>query len=308
MKKLTGLQHFRAVCSTRNLTAAAQQMGISQPALTQAIGKLERQLDAHLFDRSTRPLGITPYGQMLLEYVSELERSTDDLTARIEAVKSGTGGMLRIGSGPDWIHEVLPVAISRLQQDNPQIRVSLNVALNDSLRAQLDAGEIDLFFASVSDVFFGAAYKTRILLREKMHVVARSDHPIHQRGAMTLEELADEPWVMTGDYTFGRQLVRRVFSQAGVELPLPTVETNSVRAMINILRHSLKIGFLSEAHARAYPEIAQVQTVTEMPFREGGAVWRSDMALIPVAERFLGLAEQVIRDRAREGTIARSGC
>ena len=299
MKKLTGLQHFQAVCSTRNLTTAAQLLGISQPALTQAINKLEKQLEAELLDRSTRPLSITPYGHMLLDYARDLEKSTDDLLARIEAVRTGTGGVLRIGCGPDWIHEILPVAISRLQQAHPQIRISLTVALNDYLRARLDAGDLDLFFASVSDAFFGAAYRTRILLRERMHVVARRDHTIHQGGAKTLEALARESWVMTGDDTFGRQLVRRLFTQAGVDLPLPSIETNSVRAMINILRQSPKLGFLSEAHAKAYPEIAKVDTVTEMPLREGGAVWRSDMALIPAASGFLKLTEEVIAEQAR---------
>lgn len=299
MKKLTGLQHFQAVCSTRNLTTAAQLLGVSQPALTQAINKLEKQLEAELLDRSTRPLRITPYGHMLLDYARGLEESTDDLLARIAAVRTGTGGVLRIGCGPDWIHEILPVAIARLQQAHPQIRVSLTVALNDYLRAQLDAGELDMFFASVSDAFFGAAYRTRILLRNRMQVVARRDHPIHQGGAKTLELLARESWVMTGDDTFGRQLVRRLFTQAGVDLPLPAIETNSVRAMINILRHSPKLGFLSESHAKAYPEIMMVETTTDMPLREGGAVWRSDMRLIPAASGFLKLTEDVIAEQAR---------
>ncbi len=297
MKTLTGLQHFQAVCSTRNLTAAAQIMGISQPALTQAITKLERQLDVPLLDRSTRPIGITPYGRILLDYARKLDESGEELQAQIEAVRTGAGGVLRIGCGPDWIHEILPATIARLQQEFPRIRVSLTVALNDELRGLLDAREIELFFASVSDVFFGAAYRTRILLREKMHVVARRAHPIHDGGPKSLKMLAAESWVMTGDDTFGRQLVRRVFTQAGVELPLPSVETNSVRAMINILRHSSKLGFLSEAHGRAYPEIGVVETETEMPMREGGAVWRSDMLLAPAAAGFLELAETVIAEQ-----------
>lgn len=269
-------------------------MGVSQPALTQAISKLERQLEVTLFDRSTRPLNLTAYGEALLEYARDLERGSDELVARLEAMKSGSGGVVRVGCGPDWIHELLPIAISRLQAESPNVRVSLTVALNDQLRAGLDTGALDMFFASISDVYFGPAYETRILLRERMQVVARQDHPIHRGAPKTLGELAGNSWVMTGDETFGRQLIRRVFEQANIQLPLPAVETNSVRAMINILRSSMHLGFLSRTHTNAYPDISAVAMVNEMPLREGGVTWRRDAPLLPAAEVLVAKVEEAI--------------
>ncbi|MCB1491065.1 MAG: LysR family transcriptional regulator [Rhodobiaceae bacterium] len=295
MLKLSGLQHFVAVCSTRNLTTAAQMLGVSQPALTQAIGKLERQLGVALFDRSTRPLSITACGETLLDYARTMERNSDDLVARLEAIKSGSGGVVRVGCGPDWIHEILPRAIARLQAAHPKIRISLTVALNDQLRARLDAGELDMFFASISDVYFGSAYETRIMLRERMEVIAHIDHPIHEGAPKTLEELAKQTWVLTGDETFGRQLVRHVFERANIQLPPPAVETNSVRALIHIVRRSPHLGFLSRTHINAYPDIDAVETVTEMPLREGGVTWRRDAPLLPAAEALLANVEYAIR-------------
>jgi len=297
MKKLSGLPQFVAVCASRNLTVAASELGVSQPALTQAIAKLEKQLDVVLFDRTTRPMALTPYGALVLDYAQSLEQSTHGLTENLAAMKAGSGGMLRIGAGPDWIHEILPVALSDLQKDYPDIRINLTVALNDELRRKLDKGEIDLFFASLTDDYFGGAYHTRILLREHMHILARTDHPIHQGGPKTLEQLAAESWVLTGYDTFGRQLLRRLFGQYDVDLPPPSVETNSVRAMINILRHSQKLGFLSRAHANAYPEIKVVDTTIPMPIREGGVVWRADAPLLPVAERLVDRAKETISVR-----------
>lgn len=287
MKKLTGLPKFVAVCASRNLTVAASELGVSQPALTQAIATLEKQLDVVLFDRTTRPMALTPYGELLLDFAQVQEQNSDSLAENLAAMKNGSGGMLHIGAGPDWIHEILPVAISELQKDHPTIRVNLTVALNDNLRSKLDKGEIDLFFASLTDDYFGGAYYTHILLREDMHILARTDHPIHRGDPKTLAQLAGESWVVTGHDTFGRQLLRRLFGQHDVDLPPPSIETNSVRAMINILRHSQKLGFLSRAHARAYPEIKMVEITVPMPTREGGVVWRADAPLLPVAERLL---------------------
>nr|WP_306267276.1 LysR family transcriptional regulator [Pararhizobium sp. IMCC3301] len=297
MKNLTGLPQFVAVCASRNLTVAANVLGVSQPALTQAIAKLEKQLDVVLFDRTTRPMALTPYGALVLDYAQLLEQNTDRLTENLAAMKTGSGGILRIGAGPDWIHEILPVAISDLQRDHPGVRVNLTVALNDELRRKLDMGEIDLFFASLTDDYFVGGYRTRILLREHMHILAHKDHPIHRGGLKTLAQLASESWVLTGYDTFGRQLLRRLFGQHDVDLPPPSVETNSVRAMINILRHSQKLGFLSRAHANAYPEIKVVDTNIALPIREGGVVWRADAPLLPVAERLLERVKAVISAR-----------
>lgn len=299
MKKLTGLSQFVAICANRNLTVTARKLGVSQPALTQAIAKLEKQLDFALFDRTMRPMELTPYGQLVLDYAQSLEQMTNALTENLAAMKAGSGGMLRIGAGPDWIHQILPVAISELQKDHPNIRVNLTVALNDDLRSKLDSGEIDLFFASLTDEYFGDAYNSRILLREHMHILARDDHPIHQGKPKSLEQLASEVWVLTGYDTFGRQLVRRLFGQYDVELPPPSVETNSVPAMINILRYSQKLGFLSSAHAYAYPEIKVVDTNVPMPIREGGVVWRVDSPLLPVAENLIERARRHINARVK---------
>lgn len=294
MLRLTGLPQFLAVCSTRNLTVAAQLMGVSQPALTQAIAKLEKALDVILFDRSTRPLKLTANGEALLDYARHLERRSDELVARLEELKSGTGGVLRVGCGPDWIHGVMPKAVARLLDDSPRIRITLNVMLNDDLRADLDAGKIDMFFASISDVYFGPAYETRILLREYMQIVACTDHPIHEGAPKALKDLTGLPWVMSGDETFGRQLLRRLFERENVQLPLPSVETNSVPAMINIIGNGRHLGFLSRTHNNASPVLRAVGMDVEMPSREGGVTWRRDAPLLPAAEKLLAIVEETI--------------
>ena len=154
MHKLNSLKHFVAICASKNFSAAANDLGITQPALTQSIAKLEKQLDVTLFYRTTRPMTLTPYGELVLEYAQSLDQKTNNLLENLMAMKDGSGGVLRIGAGPDWIHEILPVAISRLQEEYPRIRINLTVALNNDLRMKLDRQEIDLFFASLTDENF----------------------------------------------------------------------------------------------------------------------------------------------------------
>lgn len=292
----TGLSQFLAICATRNLTAAAEQLGISQPALTQAVNKLERQLGVPVLDRSTRPVGITPFGEMVRDYARELERIDADFVQNLQAMKTGTGGMLRFGCGPDWIHEILPRAVCVLEARNPALRVQLTVALNDHLRSLLDQGAIELYFASLNDTSFSGPYETRVLMRDQMRIIAHRDHPIHAGPPKTLGDLASERWAMSGEETFGRQLTRRVFAQAGREPPRPHIETNSVRAMIHILRHGPFLGFLSETHCSAYADIRAVDLSDALPRREAGVTWRRDRPLLPSSLSLIAEAERVIRE------------
>jgi DNA-binding transcriptional LysR family regulator len=233
---------------------------------------------------------------MVMEYARSLERNATDFEEKLSAMKTGTGGMLRFGCGPDWIHEILPAAVCRMEERNPELRVEMTVALNDQLRAKLDGGEIDLFFASISDIYFTGAYETRIMVRDAMRVVAHVDHPIHQGAPKTLAALARERWTMTGDETFGRQMMRRIFAQTGLEPPRPHIETNSVRAMINILRHGPFLGFLSQTHCNAYPDIEPVALADPLPRREGGVTWRRDRPLLPSALALIDETETVIAE------------
>lgn len=286
-KPLSGLQQFQAVYKTRNLTTASQSLGISQPALTQSITKLERQLGVELFDRSTRPLGVTRYGELLIEHANTIERSNTELHKSLEALKSGTGGLLRVGCGPDWIHEILPRAICAQQQRSPELRFELTVALNNELRRMLDRDEIDCYFSSVSDTFMGTGYTTRILVQERMMVIARHDHPIHLGRPGRLEDIADQRWAMTGEETFGRDLMKRLFDSEQVDLPIPMIETNSVPAMINIVRNSDTLGFLSQTHLNAYPDIRAVAMEQALPERLGGVTLRTEQAPLAAVEDLL---------------------
>ncbi len=280
-------QYFLAACQHRNMTTAAAELNISQPALTQAIARMEDLLEAQLFDRSKRPFVLTPYGEVVRAHALNMERSTADMKKQLNAMRQGIGGSLRFGCGPDWVNEILPLAISRMNKTAPDIHFDMRVTLNDDLHALLDSGVIDFFFSAISDAFIGSDYDIEILLRDNMVVVARSDHPLCRQGPIDLEKTTEAQWVLTGDGTYGRQLLTRLFHQNRIVMPKPSVETNSVRAMVNIVRSSDMLGFMSTTHRAGYPDIVQVPIKTAMPPRAVGVTWRSDKPLLPSARQLV---------------------
>jgi DNA-binding transcriptional LysR family regulator len=285
--------YFLAASQHCNMTTAADELNISQPALTQAIARMEQMLEVQLFDRSTRPMTLTPYGEVVRDHAQTVDRSTSDMQKQLGAMRTGTGGRLRFGCGPDWVNEILPVAISRLNRIAPDVHFDMRVSLNDDLHALLDKREIDFFFSAISDAFIGPAYSTEILLRDTMVVVARNGHPLCRQDLVSMDDTVSAQWVLTGVGTYGRQALTRLFHDNQVVLPTPTVETNSVRAMVNIVRESDMLGFMSTTHRNGYPDIQQVPINTAMPPRVIGVTWRRDKPLLPTARQLVDECRQV---------------
>ena len=86
------------------------------------------------------------------------------------------------------------------------------------------------------------------------------------------------------------------FAQVGLEPPRPHIETNSVRAMINILRNGPFLGFLSQTHCNAYHDMEPVALADELPIREGGVTWRKDRPLLPSAQALIEETERVVAE------------
>lgn len=96
------LRSFLAVAREGNVTAAAEKMGLSQPALTRNIRRLEEECGITLFDRHTRGVTLTVYGQTLLRYAQMIDTECRFASSELEAMRSGHRGHLRIGGGPFW--------------------------------------------------------------------------------------------------------------------------------------------------------------------------------------------------------------
>src|SRR5207237_8644508 len=96
------LRPFLAVARTGNLSAAARELAVSQPALTKSVRKLEQQFGVTLFDRGARGMVLTSTVAALLTHASLIEAQCRFADAEIDELGHGESGTIRIGAGPDW--------------------------------------------------------------------------------------------------------------------------------------------------------------------------------------------------------------
>src|SRR5690242_7058349 len=151
MVEVRHLDYFVAVVEQGSLRGAAQKLGVTQPALTKAIRRLEDSFGVPLFDRQARGMALTAYGTALLRHARDLQTSTQAAWDEITALRSGVAGLVKVGAGPSWQDSVLPEAIRELRVHRPGVRVQVFGASDDQLKTMLQGGAVDLVLAAVPD-------------------------------------------------------------------------------------------------------------------------------------------------------------
>jgi DNA-binding transcriptional LysR family regulator len=137
------LRTFVAVVDLRSFTKAAASLGVTQPAVSAQIKRLQFLIGDDIFDRSTQGVSLTPRGDIVISYARRLLSLNDQI------VHLGDGGarpelVIRVGTPNDYVASILPDTLARFREQRPEVRFLVRTGYYDSLARQLRSGEIDL--------------------------------------------------------------------------------------------------------------------------------------------------------------------
>jgi DNA-binding transcriptional LysR family regulator len=227
------LRHFLAVAEKRNITAAAESLNISQPALTRSIRQLEKIVAVTLFDRLPTGVALTRQGEVLARRAKLMDLEYRHALSEIHAMEQGLAGVLHIGAGPVWITTILPPVVTAFHHQFPRVKVRLTSGVIDTLVPALLAGEIDIL-CSTLDFPAQPELVKEPLLGIRHAVVARASHPLAGRGVVTAADLARYPWIVLAYDQVGTSRIGSYFVANALDPPTIAVETTSI-GMIKIL-------------------------------------------------------------------------
>lgn len=240
------LEHFLAVYKAGSLGKACREIGISQPALSKSLRRLEDQLGVELFER--RPTGVKPsaYADALARRAelvhTELTRAVED----VANLRDGQEGEARLGVGPAIAGYFLPKLLGRLLAERPGLRITVLEGLYEALAEHILSGTLDLAVTTRPAVALAGDLRSETLVRERFVVAAGRDHPLCARDALTAEDLTRCPWVLPPRRGILWPKIVDLFVRHGVVAPQPTVETDSSGLMKGLLRHGPFLTFLPE--------------------------------------------------------------
>ncbi len=288
------LRNFVVVAEKSSITKAAEVLHISQPALTKSIMRLEEELDVQLFDRVSAGMRLTKFGEILFHHAKVMENEYRHAVARIEELRDGRTGALRIGAGPVWLVSILPPIVAELHRQQPGVSISLIGGVIDTLVPELINGELDLICVSLD--FPNRSEIVKQKLFDIHHVlIADPSHPLASETEVDAPLIHQYPWmVLKSDYV-GTERISSFFATNGLEPPKIAFETTSIHSLLQGVKSGSYIAhipaqMLPLAHMTGLQEIKLKQTIWETT---AGYAYRTSTQLTEPMKAFIRLLQEI---------------
>jgi DNA-binding transcriptional LysR family regulator len=311
--ELRNIEYFLTVAAEGSMRAAAKKLGLTQPALTKAMHRLEDEAGVTLFDRRSRGVSLTVYGESFRRHARTIRAGMAEAESEIQALRNGTSGLVRIGAGPSWQSRVIPEAIRRFRAGRPGVQLRVVGGTDDVLKAELRAGHLDLVVAAVPEGEEAPDLEGRALLVDEYRVIADKSHPLQTATDSTVADLLDYPWILPNPQTY---LVRRleVLMRAhGLTPPRPMIETDIIDIKLALMRDSAYLSFHAVDHLRStgVSEIRPLPLEAASWKRSAGVITRRGVEANPAAAHLADLIEELCRrdqqPAPKRGRVARAG-
>lgn len=293
--RLEDLDYFLAVARAGHVGRAADSMGISQPALTKGIRRLEEELKLQLFHRTPKGMALTVPGQAFYRRSLQARQELDEALREAGDLHRGSVGLVRVGVTPLLAESFFNPACVELLAQRPAARISVMVNLNDALVSALRQGDLDLSICALHESAEPAEFDRMPLFADNLYVAARAGHPIFNRGRVGLDDLADCRWMLPGPQVASRRWLETRFAQRGAPPPEVVIESNSsVSSLVGILLNTDLLTVVSEITLRSVAGrglgVVALEEVTW--HREIGILTRRDSYRSPLAERLVDILRE----------------
>ncbi len=186
---------FLAVARHLKFLAAAEELNMSQPAVTAQIGELERNLGLHLFHRTKREVALTPEGRDLLPGMARIAETLEAIVEASEELGTGRRGKVRIAALPSVAASILPGSIAGFRAARPGIRIAVADVVAEDILAMVKAGEADFGIGPRTSADHAVAGEP--FMTDELCAFLPGDHPLAREEAPSLRRCAGFPQIVT---------------------------------------------------------------------------------------------------------------
>lgn len=280
------MRYVLAVAETANFTRAAEQCHIVQSALSHQVARLEKELGARLFERTSRRVRLTAAGEAFLPAARQALEAAERARAEVAAATGEIRGRLAVGAIPTLAAVDLPAVLQDYRRRYPQVRIGLRTVSSERMVEQVRDGGLDAGFLGVPPGFRPQGVHDRELAHGRHVAVVGPGHPLAQEREVALHRIADEVFVDFADGSAARAQSDEAFAAAGLRREV-AFEVSGVELMARMVRHGLGIALLPAAFAAELHGLRSVP-VTDGPVRVERLIW-SRFSPSPAASAFLAL-------------------
>ncbi|MBI3041871.1 MAG: LysR family transcriptional regulator [Betaproteobacteria bacterium] len=292
------LDYFAVVAEHGHLGRASEALGLTQPALSMSLRRLEKSMQAKLVKGTPKGVELTAVGRALQSHLQRLRLVRQDVYREIADLGQGRAGDVSISTQVGVTEDLVALSSAVLLNEAPKIALKVAVTSLETMVLALRNGDLDFIVSSSPSV------PADDLAHEHLHedefvVIASTAHRLAGRRRVTLAEVASERWVRPGASGPSWDAFTHAFERGGVGLPQFTMTSNSSVVRRRVIAYA---GFLGQSTRRAVRQIGRSLPLTVLPIKELTiprsvmVTYRRDAYLSPAARRFI----EILKTTARE--------
>ncbi|MGD1065828.1 MAG: LysR family transcriptional regulator [Vulcanimicrobiaceae bacterium] len=258
---LTQLATFVRVARERSFTRAAAELHLTQPAVTQQIRALERDLGVTLVDVVARRATLTEAGVMLAERADRLLAQADAVRRDLRDLAEARGGTLHVGATVTIGGWVLPQLLARFRDERPGVTVDVRIANTATIGALAHEGTLSL--ALVEGDLHDEDLAIEPFADDALVLIVAPAHPFARRDAISVDALAGQPFVAREEGSGTREQFERALRAAGV-VPRVVLALPAGEGIVRAVASGIGIAIVSQL---VVADAVQAKTVVQVPVR-----------------------------------------
>ena len=253
------LEHFIAVASEMSFSRAASNAHVVQSALSMSVGKLEKELEVELFDRSRQQIKLTPAGELFREHAREVIHSAQVAKDAMGDFRGALSGTVELGCLVSFGPLDIPGVLGAFHLKYPFVRVRLRHSPTGSSTyfSAIADGTLSLALVSAPDRF-PSRIDMRLLAEEPMVFVCGADHHLAGRTYVSMRDLAGEDIIGFPPEWGLRRLIDDAFAEAGVEANIPYEVAVDYAIAADLVRNGLGTTFMPATDAARFGDLRAI--------------------------------------------------
>jgi DNA-binding transcriptional LysR family regulator len=289
---LNQLQVFCAVAKHLSFSHAADELFITQPAVSQQVKSLERHLNVKLFERVGHKLFLTEAGEAILDRAQAILTARAEMEQSLALLRGSTRGRLALGANTTGGMYVAPAIISAFHDLHPEAEATLQIESTNRICERVMQSMIDV--AIVTGPVEDQRFVIRDLMPDELYLVVSPSHPFAGRKTVSAAEVAGEPFAVPEPGSRTRMLIEHAFAGAGLRLRV-TMQLPGTEAVKKAVEANLAVAMVSKHSVERELALGALRRV---PI-DGVTIERSILILhrkgkqlSPLSRRFLAFAHE----------------
>ncbi|MBN3805068.1 LysR family transcriptional regulator [Paraburkholderia sp. Ac-20336] len=282
------LRAFALVCRFGVLTRAADELFITQPAVSVLIRQMEEALGLRLFDRTSRALRPTAAAHEILPAVERMLRDLETIQSSAKELTGRERGQLRFAATPSIAAAIVPKLLAEYRALYPNIEVSVDDAAPDRLTASTLTGDVEFGIGTISDRLDGITLQC--LARDRLCAICRKDSALAKKRRVSWKDALQYPWIGIRSTSGIRTLIDETLFALGTRKPVE-YEVSYMTTGLSMVQAGLGIAIFPGILLGAFPHRDLVARKLEAPAvtRDVNLIRRAGHSLSPAAESFIEL-------------------